>query len=56
MSEIADGDGRLLRHLLESRDKTGKQSAIYNLKKLLKENYTPEDFSCSASLLMEPSQ
>jgi hypothetical protein len=56
MGEIADGDGRLLRHLLGSRNKISKQSAIDNLKKLLKENYTPEDFSCSASLLMEPSQ
>jgi hypothetical protein len=54
MGEIADGDGRLLRHLFGSRDKISQQSAINNLKKLLKENHTPEDFSCSASSLMEP--
>lgn len=56
MGEIAEGDGRFLRYLLGARDKISKQSVIDNLRKLLKENYTPEDFSCSASLLMEPSQ
>lgn len=56
MGEIADGDGRLLRHLLMAREKISKQSVIDDLKKILKENYTPEDFSCSASLLMEPSK
>jgi len=56
MGEINGGDGQLLSHLLGSRDKIGRQSAIENLKKLVKENYTPEDFACSASLFLEPSQ
>lgn len=56
MGEINNGDGRLLRRLLGSRDKIDKQSAIEILKKLIKENYTPEDFACSASLFLEPPQ
>ena len=56
MGEIANGDGRLLRHLLGSSHKISRQSVVDDLKKLLKGNNTPEDFACSASLFMEPSE
>lgn len=56
MGEIAKGDGQLIRHLFGLRNKEYRQSAINNLKELIKESYTPEDFSCSASFLMDPLQ
>lgn len=56
MGEIADRDGQLLRYLSGAKDKISKQSVIGHLKKILKENYTPEAFACSASLFLESPQ